>query len=228
MAHHQLAYRHKGKLKARFAAVRVRVADGPPQRIRDKGQQHLPGEQALAHRRTQDVGRKEILSRQPAGKDRPAYLGGHHQGTMDLRAGSPAAERRTRSRSLRGPILARPASSCAHDDDRLRFPPVSPAQNSKAGKKESTGHRLNRHCPPYARPSSNSSLGYHRNDARTAENGFAAKSSVNKSAKVVLGFIVYYARLCQGPHLVYLPRCLSKKLAISSNASLVSGALTSR
>src|SRR5262249_54799341 len=33
----------KGKLKARFAAARVRVADGPPQRIRDKGQQHLPG-----------------------------------------------------------------------------------------------------------------------------------------------------------------------------------------
>src|SRR4030088_3525326 len=33
----------KGKLKARFAAVRVRIADGPPQRIRDKGQQHLPG-----------------------------------------------------------------------------------------------------------------------------------------------------------------------------------------
>jgi SRSO17 transposase len=35
----------KGKLKAQFAAVRVRVADGPPQRIRDKGQQHLPGEE---------------------------------------------------------------------------------------------------------------------------------------------------------------------------------------
>jgi hypothetical protein len=49
--------------------------------------------------------------------------------------------------------------------------------------KESAGHRLNRHCPPYIRPSSNSSLGYHRHDARTAENGFAAKSSVNKSAK---------------------------------------------
>ena len=28
----------KGKLKARSAAVRVRTADGPPQRIRDKGQ----------------------------------------------------------------------------------------------------------------------------------------------------------------------------------------------
>src|SRR3974390_3030266 len=36
----------KGKLKARFAAVRVRVADGPPQRVRDKGQQHLPGDEA--------------------------------------------------------------------------------------------------------------------------------------------------------------------------------------
>ena len=36
----------KGKLEARFAAVRVRVADGPPQRIRDKGQQHLPGDEA--------------------------------------------------------------------------------------------------------------------------------------------------------------------------------------
>src|SRR5919198_565289 len=36
----------KGKLKARFAAVRVRIADGAPQRIRDKGQQHLPGEEA--------------------------------------------------------------------------------------------------------------------------------------------------------------------------------------
>ena len=36
----------KGKLKARFAAVRVRTADGPPQRIRNKGQQHLPGDDA--------------------------------------------------------------------------------------------------------------------------------------------------------------------------------------
>jgi SRSO17 transposase len=36
----------KGKLEARFAALRVRVADGPPQRIWDKGQQHLPGEEA--------------------------------------------------------------------------------------------------------------------------------------------------------------------------------------
>ncbi len=36
----------KGKLRARFAAVRVRVADGSPQRIKDKTHQHGPGEQA--------------------------------------------------------------------------------------------------------------------------------------------------------------------------------------
>jgi SRSO17 transposase len=36
----------KGRLKARFAAVRVRIADGSPQRIWDKGQQHLPGDEA--------------------------------------------------------------------------------------------------------------------------------------------------------------------------------------
>jgi SRSO17 transposase len=36
----------KGKLRARFAAIRVRVADGAPQRIKDKTYQHLPGEQA--------------------------------------------------------------------------------------------------------------------------------------------------------------------------------------
>src|SRR5246127_5871361 len=105
---------------------------------------------------------------------------------MDLRTGSPAAERGTRSRSLRGPTLPGPPSPRAHDDDRLRFPPVPPAQNGKAGKKESTGRRLNRHCLPCARPSSNSSLDHRRSDARAAENGFAAKSSVNKSAKVVL------------------------------------------
>jgi SRSO17 transposase len=44
----------KGALKARFAAIRVRVADGPPQRIGDKGQQHLPGEEVwlIGERRT--------------------------------------------------------------------------------------------------------------------------------------------------------------------------------
>src|SRR5262249_29494697 len=120
---------------------------------------------------------------------RRAHPSGHHQGAMDLRAGSPAAEKRTWSRSLRGPILAGPSPSCAYDNDHLRFPQIPPAKNTKAEKKEPPPGRRGRHSPPCARPSSNSSLDHRRSDARTAENGFAAKSSVNKSAKVVLGCI---------------------------------------
>jgi SRSO17 transposase len=60
----------KGKLRARFAAVRVRVADGPPQRIRDKGQQHLPGEEVWLigeHRMSGE--KKYYLANLPAGTD---------------------------------------------------------------------------------------------------------------------------------------------------------------
>jgi hypothetical protein len=89
-----------------------------------------------------------------------------------------------------GSILAGSASSCAHDDDRLRLPPASPARNSKTGKKESTGPRLSQLCPPCATPFSKFSLDYRRNDARIVENGFAASSGVSKSAKVVLGRVL--------------------------------------
>jgi SRSO17 transposase len=57
----------KGQLSARFAAVRVRVADGPPQRIGDMGAQHLPGEVVWLigeHRATGE--RKYYLSNLPA------------------------------------------------------------------------------------------------------------------------------------------------------------------
>ena len=37
----------KGRLKARFAAVRVRVADGPTRRIGGKANQHLPGDEEV-------------------------------------------------------------------------------------------------------------------------------------------------------------------------------------
>ena len=60
----------KGTLKARFAAVRVRTADGPPQRIRDKGQQHLPGEEAwlVGEHRTSGE-KKYYLANLPAETD---------------------------------------------------------------------------------------------------------------------------------------------------------------
>jgi SRSO17 transposase len=63
----------KGKLSARFAAVHMRVADGPPQRILDMGAQHLPGEEVwlvAEHRTTGE--RKYSLSNLPATQTEPA------------------------------------------------------------------------------------------------------------------------------------------------------------
>ena len=60
----------KGRLKARFAAVRMRIADGPPQRIKDKGQQHLPGQEAWLigeHRASGE--KKYYLANLPAATD---------------------------------------------------------------------------------------------------------------------------------------------------------------
>jgi SRSO17 transposase len=60
----------KGKLKARFAAVRVRTADGPPQRIKDMGQQHLPGEEAWLIGEHRSSGEKKYyLANLPAATD---------------------------------------------------------------------------------------------------------------------------------------------------------------
>src|SRR6202451_4027071 len=57
----------KGSLAASFAAVRVRIADGPPQRIHDKGMQHMPGEEAwLVGERRASGERKYYLSNLPA------------------------------------------------------------------------------------------------------------------------------------------------------------------
>ncbi|WP_247990517.1 hypothetical protein [Bradyrhizobium sp. 186] len=60
----------KGRLKARFAAVWARIADGPPQRIKDKGQQHLPGEEAwlMGEHRTSGE-KKYYLANLPAATD---------------------------------------------------------------------------------------------------------------------------------------------------------------
>ena len=57
----------KGRLSACFAAVRVKVADGPPQRIHDMGAQHLPGEEVwLVGEHRSNGERKYYLSNLPA------------------------------------------------------------------------------------------------------------------------------------------------------------------
>ncbi|XXB11322.1 IS701 family transposase (plasmid) [Rhizobium sp. YTUHZ045] len=65
----KVSWRHgtKGRLTARFAALRIRIADGNPQRILDKGQQHMPGEEAwlVGEWRSNDE-RKYYLANLPA------------------------------------------------------------------------------------------------------------------------------------------------------------------
>jgi len=59
-----------GPLEAAFAATRIRVADGKPQRILDKGQQHMPGEEAWLIGELRSSGeRKYYLSNLPADTD---------------------------------------------------------------------------------------------------------------------------------------------------------------
>ena len=70
MARARLAQRNERPLKARFAAVRVRVADGPPQRIGDKGMQHMPGEEVwLVGERRASGEQKYYLANLPADAD---------------------------------------------------------------------------------------------------------------------------------------------------------------
>jgi SRSO17 transposase len=57
----------KAPLAARFAVLRVRIADASPQRILDKGQQHMPGEEAWLVGEWRSSGeRKYYLSNLPA------------------------------------------------------------------------------------------------------------------------------------------------------------------
>ena len=152
-----LAWRRgtKGPLKARFAALRVRVADGPPQRIGDKGMQHMPGEEAwLVGERRASGEQKYYLANLP--RRRSQDIGRDNQGALGLRAGAPAAQGRTRPRPLRRPLMARSSSPCADGHDRLRLPPASSPRRRERGKKnlgrpasaDAAGHTKSRRRRP--------------------------------------------------------------------------------
>ena len=60
----------RGALKAEFAALRVRVADGPPARLHGRNNQHMPGEEVwLVGERRSSGERKYYLSNLPADTD---------------------------------------------------------------------------------------------------------------------------------------------------------------
>ena len=180
-----MAQRTKGRLKARFAAVRVRTADGPPSGYGIRVSSIFQATKLGSSASTAHPGRRNTIS-PTCPPDGPPQLSCDDQGTMDLRAGSSTVEGGTRSRSLRGKILARPSSSCADGDDCLRVPPTSPAQKSEAEKKNQrpapstdVASRSPRHRRPHHAIKSSAMSVLPILDQRR-------KSSVSKSAKVVL------------------------------------------
>ena len=143
----------KGKLKARFAAVRVRTADGPPQRIGDKGQQHLPGDEAwlIGEQRTSGE-KKYYLANLPAEtnlrtlaatiKARWICEQAHQQLKEEL--GLDHFEGRSWQGLHRHALMTMIAYAFLQHR-RLA---------SRAGKKQSTGRHLSPACLPCGRPSS--------------------------------------------------------------------------
>lgn len=89
----------KGRPTARFAALRIRVADGPTQRIRDMGNQHLPGEDVWLVGEHRSTGERNYHL-ELAGRHTDQGTRRYNQGPLDLRAGAPAIERGTRPGSL--------------------------------------------------------------------------------------------------------------------------------
>jgi hypothetical protein len=88
----------KGPLAARFAARRVRVADGPQAQTGRR----LPGDAELwlvGERRDQ------VLPDQSSRRDAAQHTRRDDQGALGVRAGAPTAERGARPRPLRGPLL---------------------------------------------------------------------------------------------------------------------------
>ena len=175
----------KGKLKARFAAVRVRIADGPPQRIRDKGQQHLPGDEAWLigeHRMSGE--KKYYLANLPAGtalrtlaatiKARWICEQAHQQLKEEL--GLDHFEGRSWQGLHRHALMT-----------MIAYAFLQHRRLEEAGrKKESTVRRLNQAYPRCAMPSPISCFDRCLRDARTAEDGSPQESCVNEPAKVVL------------------------------------------
>ena len=122
-------------LKARFAAVRIRIADGAPPRIGDMGQQHMPGEEAWLIGEHRSTGERKYYLSQPRRGRLPQDPGRGGEGAVGLRTGSPAAQGGTEPRPLRRTILDRAAPTRPHGDDRLRLPSVPPAHPGGREKK---------------------------------------------------------------------------------------------
>ena len=131
----------KGRLSARFAAMRVRVADGPPQRIGAMGAQHLPGEEVWLIGELRSSGERKSLSSPTFPPTLRSSALPARSRLMDLRASPPATEGGTGPRPFRGAVMDRTAPTRAHDDDRICLPAIAPSRSGETGRKKSTAHR---------------------------------------------------------------------------------------
>ena len=176
----------KGRLSARFAAVRVRVADGSTQRIRDMGGQHMPGDEAwLIGERRSSGERKYYLSNLPTDTPIKALAStikarwiceqAHQQLKEEL--GLDHFEGRSWHGLHRHALMTMIAYA---------FLQHRRLASREAGKKESTGHHHSQACQRCVMPSSLTSCAGRISDVRTAADGSARHSAVMHSAKVVL------------------------------------------
>jgi hypothetical protein len=172
-------------LKARFAAVRVRIADGPPERIWDKGQQHLPGDEAwlIGEHRTSGE-KKHYLANLPA--------------EMNLRA--LAATTKARWVCEQAHQQLKEELGLDHFEGRswlglhrhalmtmIAYAFLQHHRLTSAGrKKESAGHRLSQACRPCVTPSSLSSSDRRHANAPIAVPESEHRAGTGKSGKVVL------------------------------------------
>ncbi len=140
----------KGRLKAQFAALRVRTADGPPQRIWDKGQQHLPGDEAWLIGEQRASGEKKYyLANLPAATDLRTLAA-----TIKARWICEQAHQQLKEELglLRGAIMARSSSPRPDDNDCLRLPATSSPRirgtkkrNQRASASTNHARRTSRH-----------------------------------------------------------------------------------
>lgn len=128
----------KGPLQARFAAVRVRIADGPAVQLHGHAAQHLPGEEVWLvgeHRLSGE--RKYYLSNLPpkASLKQLAFL---IKARWICEQAHQQLKGRAWARSLRGALVARAASTCADDADRLSVPAASAFTGSHRGERKAS------------------------------------------------------------------------------------------
>ncbi len=116
----RVTWRHgtKGSLAARFAAVRVRVGDGPVW----GNNRHLPGEEAWLVGEWRTSGERKYYLSNLGAPNLAARPGGGDQGALGMRAGAPAAEGRAGAGALRGALVDGAAPARADDLHRIRLP----------------------------------------------------------------------------------------------------------